>query len=304
MYSTSIKEALQRAASFLHRRGIASARREAELILVFLLEKGLAYLYTHGEKELPPDLAARYEEMLLRRGEDVPFAYLTGEKEFMGLPFRVNEAVLIPRPETEHLVETVCQWGREILTGAAADRSQPLYILDLGTGCGNIAVALAYYMPEAFVLGVDKSAAALELARQNALENGVDDRVEFFCGDFQGFFVQNERRFRVVVSNPPYIPRSELPFLPPAVQKEPGPALDGGEDGLDAYRTIFSYVQKALLAPGLLALEVGESQAASVLALGRRAGFKEARTVQDLAGRERVAVFQTRGCPGAGRKSG
>lgn len=304
MCSMSIREALQKAASFLRRRGIASPRREAELMLVFLLEQEWAYLYTHGEKELPPDLVARYEEMLQRRGENVPFAYLTGQKEFMGLPFLVNEAVLIPRPETEHLVEVVCRWSREILAGTAADRRQPLCILDLGTGCGNIAVALAYYLPGAFVLGVDKSAAALELARQNALKNGVGERVGFFCGDFQSFFVQNERRFRAVVSNPPYIPRSELALLPPAVQKEPGLALDGGEDGLDAYRTIFSHVSELLLTPGLLALEVGKDRAADVLTLGYRAGFEEARTVQDLAGRKRVVVFQARGYPGAGQGSG
>jgi release factor glutamine methyltransferase len=285
----SIKEALREAASFLRRQGIAAPRREAELILAFLLAQETVHFYAHGEAEFPADLKAKYEEMLQRRGRRVPLAYLTGEKEFMGLPFRVKEGVLIPRPETEHLVETVLQWSREIFPGTAD--GQPLHILDLGTGCGNIAVSLAYLLPEAFVLGVDSSAAALALARLNAQKIGVDARVKFFCGEFRGFFAQNIQRFPVIVSNPPYIPRPEIPFLPPEVQNEPLLALNGGKDGLDAYRTIFSSVREALYSPGLLALEVGENQAADVLALGRQAGFIKARIVPDLAGRERVVAF-------------
>ncbi len=288
----SIKEALRKAASFLRRQGIAAPRREAELLLAFLLARETTYLYVHGAEEFPLEIKAGYEKMLQQRGENTPFAYLTGKKEFMGLPFLVKEGVLIPRPETEHLVETVCQWSRGILMGMSG--GQQFYILDLGTGCGNIAVSLAYYLPEIFVVGVDRSATALELARQNAEINGVKNRVELFCGDFGAFFAQNKRLFYAIASNPPYIPRSELPFLPPAVQKEPRLALDGGEDGLDVYRTIFSFVQETLFSPGLLALEVGNNQAADVLALGYQAGFAKAEIVPDLAGQERVVTFSGR----------
>lgn len=288
---SSIKGALREAASFLRGRGISAPRREAELMLAFLLARGTAYLYAHGEKELTGDLKAKYEDMLRQRGENVPLAYLMGEKEFMGLPFRVKEGVLIPRPETEHLVEIVWQWGKDHRGGLAGNLQRPLYILDLGTGCGNIAVSLAHYLPEAFVLGVDSNRDALALAHRNAQTNGVDDRVEFFCGDFKEFFDRNKRHFHAIVSNPPYIPRSELSSLPPAVQKEPVAALDGGEDGLDAYRTIFPYVRTALASPGLLALEVGSNQAGEVLALGNRAGFIKAEIVTDLAGRERIVAF-------------
>ena len=149
----SIKEALREAASFLRRQGIAAPRPEADVIHAFLLGQATAYLYAHGEKELPGELKGKYAGMLQRRGERVPLAYLIGEKEFMGLPFRVREGVLIPRPETEHLVEGALKWCREIFPGAAD--GQPLRILDLGTGCGNIAISLAYFLPEAFVLGVD-----------------------------------------------------------------------------------------------------------------------------------------------------
>ncbi|MGI6307598.1 MAG: peptide chain release factor N(5)-glutamine methyltransferase [Dethiobacteria bacterium] len=286
----SIKEALREAASFLRRQGIAAPRREAEVMLAFLLGQGTAYLYAHGEKELPGELKGKYAGMLQRRGERVPLAYLIGEKEFMGLPFRVREGVLIPRPETEHLVEVALKWSREIFPGAAD--GQPLRILDLGTGCGNIAISLAYFLPEAFVLGVDSSVEALELARLNAQNMGVAAHVDFFYGDFRVFFAREKQCFQVVVANPPYIPRPEIPFLPPEVQKEPLMALNGGDDGLDAYRMIFSCIREYLYSPGLLALEVGEKQAGAVLALGRRAGFTgKAEIVPDLAGRERVVAF-------------
>jgi release factor glutamine methyltransferase len=285
-----INKALQEAASFLRRRGIVAPRREAEVMLAFLLGQETAYLYAHGEKELSEKLRGKYAVLLQRRGERVPLAYLTGEKDFMGLPFRVREGVLIPRPETEHLVETALKWGRETFPGLA--RGQSLHILDLGTGCGNIAVSLAYFLPESFVLGVDSSTKALDLARLNAQKMGVAARVSFFCGEFGAFFARKKQRFHVVVANPPYIPRPELPVLSPEVQKEPSLALDGGVDGLDAYRLIFSCIRKFLFPRGLLALEVGTKQAGAVLALGRAAGFTgRTAVVPDLAGHERVVTF-------------
>ncbi|NLJ56826.1 MAG: peptide chain release factor N(5)-glutamine methyltransferase [Firmicutes bacterium] len=294
-----IKKALQEAASFLRRRGIAAPRREAEVMLAFLLGQGAAYLYAHGEKELSGELRGKYAVLLQRRGENVPLAYLTGEKEFMGLPFRVQAGVLIPRPETEHLVETALQWCRETFPQVA--RGQQLHILDLGTGCGNIAVSLAYFLPAASVLGVDCSAKALAVARLNAQKMGVAPRVHFFCGAFGTFFAYKRQRFHVVVANPPYVPRPELPVLPPEVQKEPSLALDGGEDGLAAYRQIFSCIQKFLFPGGLLALEVGANQAGAVLSLGRAAGLTgKTEIVPDLAGHERVVTFRA----GQGRRAG
>ena len=286
----TIKRALAEAASFLRLRGIAEPRREAEVMLAFLLEKGIAYLYAHGEKELSGEQRGKYAVMLQRRGEKVPLAYLTGEREFMGLPFRVREGVLIPRPETEHLVEAALKWSRESFPKVAG--GQRLHILDLGTGCGNIAVSLAYFLPEAAVLGVDGSMQALELARLNAQKIGVAPRVDFFYGDFGVFFARKKQRFHMVVANPPYIPRPQIPLLSPEVQKEPRTALDGGEDGLDVYRAIFSRIRRYLFPRGLLALEVGEGQARAVLAMGRRAGFTgKAEILKDLAGHERVVTF-------------
>ena len=287
----TIRELLSRAAARLGENGVENPSLDAELLMAKALGVTRAGLYASLNETVHPGDRADFEGLLEKRCRRYPLQYIIGEQEFMGLSFTVGEGVLIPRADTEVLVETILNLRENFKS-----------ILDLCTGSGAAAVSLAKNIPGSRVTAVDISAKALEYAERNAERHGVLDRIDFKKRDILNWMPRGN--YELVVSNPPYIPRSELPFLPPAVQKEPGLALDGGEDGLDAYRTIFSYVQKALLAPGLLALEVGESQAASVLALGRRAGFKEARTVQDLAGRERVAVFQTRGCPGAGRKSG
>ncbi|MDO9534139.1 MAG: peptide chain release factor N(5)-glutamine methyltransferase [Bacillota bacterium] len=287
----SIKQALIEASSFLRENGLSSPRDEAELLLAFLLKKGRLYLYAHGENELPLNLREEYRKMLFRRSEGEPFAYLTGKKEFMGLSFLVEEGVLVPRPETEHLVETALEWI-SLLFPQSRD-GKTLRILDLGTGCGNLAVSLAYHLPNAFLAGVDISAKALQLALINARRMDVEERVAYYCGDFWNALPEDDYRFDVVVSNPPYIPRLEIPLLSSEVQKEPRQALDGGVDGLDAYREIFRGIKKHLRSPGFLGLEVGEGQAQNIVAMGCRLGFvNKVEIVRDYAGIERIVMFQ------------
>jgi release factor glutamine methyltransferase len=289
----SIRQALLEAASFLKKKGVTFPRQESEAILAFLLDSDKSYLYAHGEENVTREIRAAYREMLQRRSEGVPLAYLTGKKEFMGLDFCVNESVLIPRPETEHLVEAIIEWSNRSFGQQGKEIS--LQILDLGTGCGNIAVSLAYYLPYVFVIGVDLDKKALELAWQNASELGVAERTKFLCGNYWEPLSSEMQKFTIIASNPPYIPRGELPFLPPEVKHEPRLALNGGFDGLDAYREIFGRLHEFIGVPGLLALEIGENQAERVTEISARCDFLEKiDIIKDYAGIERILLFESK----------
>lgn len=285
---TVIKQAVMQASSFLSKSGLAFPRVEAELILAFLLQQERLFLYLHGEEALPERLEEEYRDHVRRRSEGEPLAYITGKKEFMGLDFRVERGVLIPRPETEHLIEGVISWFKEYHPQSKEGHYR---IIDLGTGCGNIAISLAYYLPRVMVSGIDISKKALKVAVFNAAKLGLRDRVKFLYGDYrQG--LSGEQKYHAVVSNPPYIPADMLASLSPEVQREPRIALDGGADGLDAYRTIFCNIRKYLFPCGLLALEVGEGQAGTVLEMGRMAGFvRKNDIIKDYAGIERVVML-------------
>jgi release factor glutamine methyltransferase len=287
---TVIKQAIMEAASFLSRKGLESPRVEAELLLAFLLQRERLYLYLHGEEELTAKLAEDYLDTVQRRGAGEPLAYITGIKEFMGLNFRVGKGVLIPRPETEHLVEGVINWFNGSRLQLKND--EPCCILDLGTGCGNIALSLVYFLPGVMAVGVDISKKALKMALLNATELGLRDRVKFLNGDYWQALSGEKQKFHAIVSNPPYIPVKMLASLSREVQQEPLIALDGGTDGLEAYRKIFSRVREYLNPSGLLALEVGAGQAGSVLEMGRKAGFfKKNDVIKDYAGVERVVLL-------------
>jgi len=288
--SWTINQALQEAVSFLRARGIEGPRKEAEYLLCFLLEKERAYLYAHGEHLLSDPEKNRFLQLLGQRGCREPLAYLTGEKEFMGKTFLVNRAVLIPRPETEHLVEAANRWLRE--TYPRQRGGEGFSLLDLGTGCGNIAVMLALVFPAAAITAVDHSAEALQVARENAVLHGVDDRVKTICSSFWRSLAPGQHRFQAVISNPPYVPRSTLASLTAEVQKEPRSALDGGDDGLEAYRKILPNARDYLTIPGLVALEVGENQAESVGAIARSAGLMVDQIILDYGSRERVILLR------------
>lgn len=286
----SIRQALQEAAYFLKEKGVTSPRLEAELLLAFLLDRDRSSFYAHREEKINEEIKAAYQKMLKLRGAGVPLAYITGKKEFMGLTFSVNESVLIPRPETEHLVEAVIDWSNRVFR--QKEKGALLQILDLGTGCGNISVSLAYYLPYAFVTGIDFSKEAIDLAQKNATNLGVSKRVRFLCGSYWEPLSPEEDRFHVIVSNPPYVRHEELKFLPLEVQNEPRMALNGGVDGLDAYRSIFRGIRQYLKAPWIVALEIGHNQAEDVVRLGTRVTFfKQVEIIKDYAGIERVILF-------------
>jgi release factor glutamine methyltransferase len=225
-----------------------------------------------------------YELLLARRLDREPLAYITGSREFWSLDFDVTPAVLIPRPDTERLVEIVLS-----LAAGAGDGRGPR-IIELGTGSGAIAIALARELPRARICAVELSAAALAVARRNATRHGVADRIDFVDGDLFAA-IDGRPRFHIVVANPPYIPTAEIAALDPEVSRwEPRRALDGGLDGLDCYRQIAAEASRRMVAGGALAVEIGAEMAKSVVAIFRSAGWAEVGVDQDYAGKDRVVV--------------
>ena len=252
------------------------ARRDAEMLLLHLTGKTRAWMLAHGDEEFGGCTGVRYAGLVERRLAGEPIQHITGEVEFYGLPFRVTRDVLIPRPETEHLVETAIQ----IVQGSEAAR-----IVDVGTGSGAIAIALAKALPSAQVTAIDLSEAALAIARENAERNGV--KVRFLQGDLLEPVAHEA--FSLIVSNPPYVPESERPTLSVEVRDyEPAMAIFAGPDGLDIYRRFISQAFSSLYAYGHILIEIGYGQADAVRVLLEENGFFNVRFVADLQGIPRV----------------
>lgn len=259
---------------YLAEKGVENARREAEWLLCEATGLDRVGLYLNFDKPMSEDELAAYRALVTRRGKREPLQHILGSQEFDGLSFLVTPAVLIPRHDTETLLEQALQHA-----------PHPRSILDIGTGSGCIAIALARRLPEAQVTAVDLSVEALALAQRNAELHGA--AVEFLQGSF--FEPVAGRRFDLIVSNPPYITSADLLALQPEVRDhEPILALDGGPDGLTAYRAIVSQAAAHLEPNGWLLLEVGAGQAADVAALLAQTGFGGIITTTDPGGIERV----------------
>jgi len=277
----TVLKLLQWTADYFRDKGIESPRLDAELLLSATLEMDRVALYVNFERPLIADELARYREKVRRRADHEPLQYILGETEFWSLPFSVNPAVLIPRADTEVLVEEAL---KEI-DGCSS-------VLDVGTGSGAIAVALAHEKPEIKVTALDCSEDALEVARGNARRNGVVERVACLAGDLNSL---PPGPFDMIVSNPPYIPSRDWEQLMPEVRDhEPRLALDGGDDGLEAYRRIAVQALKILSPGGWLLVEVGIGQAAVVSALFKAAGLTEVVQRDDYAGIPRVVMGQNK----------
>ena len=302
------------------------ARLDAETLLLHLLGKNRAWLLAHLDDDFAGCSALGYAALLNRRLAGEPIQYITGACEFYGLPFHVTPAVLIPRPETEHLVETALKIARAPSSNAAVGAvgapslarslgqgwettssnpsvgaprlafetcesnephpaTWPGSVLDVGTGSGAIAIALAHHLPRARVTAIDLSAAALDLARENALRNGVN--IRFLQGDLLAP-VAGEA-FNLIVSNPPYVAAEDRDTLSVEVRDhEPHLALFAGGDGLDVYRRLIPAAHVALAPGGWLLLEIGYGQSAAVQALLAHAGFQQIHAISDLQGIPRV----------------
>jgi len=223
---------------------------EQELILTHIRNCRRVDLYS-DPRPLTKEEQVRFDELRAKRSQGQPLQYLLGECEFMGLKFIVNPSVLIPRPETELLVELAVEKFK--------NRTGHLRVIDIGTGSGNIAVSLAKLIPGAVVTAMDCSTEALFVARNNAQANGVENQITFVEADIFSVFIL-QSKYDLIISNPPYIPSAEMGRLPLDVQQEPHLALDGGEDGLKFYRHIFAYASRHLNADGSLLTEIGDGQ--------------------------------------------
>jgi release factor glutamine methyltransferase len=253
----------------------ATARRDAELLLIRVLRCDRVYLLTHPEMPLTSEQAAVYEEWIARRARHEPIQYIVGEQEFFGLKFRVTPDVLIPRPETEHLIEAALE---------RVDRDAAVRIADIGTGSGAIAVALTHKLPKAHVTALDVSPDALAVARENATRNKVEDRIRFVESDLLAAVASEE--FEMVVSNPPYVAESEE--LEPQVRDyEPHAALFAGPEGLEVYRRLIPQASEVLEPGGWLLLEIGHGHGDALAQL--LAGWDEVSFVADLQRIPRVA---------------
>lgn len=278
----TIKELLNQAVIMLKNENIDAPKNKARMLLQATLKKSREYLMIYDNKEVENIDRDRYIKNVKRLILGEPLQYITGIQEFMKLNFLVTKDVLIPRPDTEILVEEVIRKAENI--------SNPV-ILDLCTGSGAIAVSLAKYIKNVHICAVDISSKALEIAKKNAELNGVKNNIEFIESNL--FDKIKERKFNIIVSNPPYIETETIKTLSKDVQSEPKIALDGGKDGLDFYRKIADSGSKYLNRQGYICLEIGYNQRIAVRQiLENKKRYVNINCIKDLCGNDRVITAQ------------
>lgn len=282
-----IADLLSEGMKVLGAAGIDAPAREARLLLGLAAKVPLAVMIGFPERSVENEAAAAYRSLIARRADREPVSHLIGEREFWSLPFVVSRDVLDPRPDSEALIEAVL--------AEIPDRAVPLRVLDLGTGSGCLLLTLLRELPQAHGWAVDLSPAALDIARRNAERLGLAERVTFREGAWvAALAAEDPSNFDLIVSNPPYIPAAEIAGLEPEVARhEPRLALDGGKDGLDAYRALAPMLRSRLASTGLAALEIGLGQAESVTGLMAAAGMVPSGRQADLARRTRCLLFRT-----------
>jgi release factor glutamine methyltransferase len=284
-----IRSALKDAMARLNAANVPSHALAAELLLMHTLGRDRAWTYAHPEFELDPAGVEKYFKSVAQRASGVPTQYLTGKQEFWGLELEVTPAVLIPRPETEHIIEVALE------RLGPARKSEPLRIADIGTGSGCIAVALASELPNARIFATDISAVALEVAQRNAARHGFSARIHCTETNLLEAFAGEAQRFDVIVSNPPYIGIADTPTLQREVRAhEPQIALFAGDDGLAVYAPLIRDASAALRPGGLLILELGYNSLAPVSAWLESGDYADIRVTNDLAEVPRVISAKRR----------
>jgi release factor glutamine methyltransferase len=297
MKNLDIRSSLRDAIAALDRAHVPSAALAAELLLMHALGRDRAWMYAHPEQELSDNEQEQYSLLLARRASGVPTQHLTGHQEFWGLDFEVTPDVLIPRPETEHVIEVALERlgiGNDLST---LHRNQEFRIADIGTGSGCIAIALAHELPAALVTATDISAGALEVARRNASSHGVAPRIDFVESNLLDFLLHSSpdtghesRQFDLIASNPPYIGHWEASSLQTEVREhEPATALFGGETGTEIYEPLIAQAALLLKPGGILVLELGHNSMEHVTRLLDSPAWAHVAVINDLAGIPRVA---------------
>ena len=268
---------------YFEQKGVESPRLDAEVLLSHLLKKQRIYLYVHFDEPLQAEELAAYREMIKKRVAHVPVAYILGEKEFMGLTFQVTADTLVPRPDTEILVQAAV----DALKGMPPEAHR---FADIGTGSGAICLSVLHFTENTEADTVDISSGARAVAEQNAAALGLTERITFHTGDLLEPI--KDKTYTAILSNPPYIPQADIETLAPEVRcKEPMTALCGGADGLDFYRRLCAEAPDMLLAGGFMAFEVGIHQAETVANLAKEHPLIErTEIIKDYAGIDRVVV--------------
>lgn len=274
----------------LNSAGIATARLDAEVLLYNLLDADKIYLYKYREKEVPKEIQKKFWTGIKKRAECMPIQYIVNKQEFMGLDFWVEKGILIPRADTEILVEKILDIYKNNYYPNAVK------IMDIGTGSGAIAVSLAKYIGNCLITAIDVCPAALNVAAKNAGIHKVENKIVFYLGNlFDPINKQEEYgTYDFIISNPPYIPKSEIEILSSNVKDyEPCLALDGGTDGLDFYRKITAEAKKYFKNNGWLLFEIGYNQGKDVSIILNINRFKNINILKDLAGLNRVIMGHT-----------
>ena len=285
----TIQRLLAWTTDFFRERGIESPRLDAEVLLSALLGRDRMYLYVHFDEPLEQEELAQFRSYVKERAAHMPLAYVLGRREFMGLDFRVTRDTLIPRPDTEILV----QCAVDFLCARMEEGMDELCVADIGTGTGAIALSTLHYTERTHADAVDISPAAAAVARENAERLGLTERIDIHVGDLLAPLAGG--RYDMILSNPPYIPSADIADLMPEVRSyEPHLALDGGADGLDIYRRLTADAPALLKEGGAIAVEVGINEAAAVAALmEEHTRIVRTETMKDLGGIDRVVVGYT-----------
>ena len=275
----TVKDVLAKAISVLKEKKVETPAKEAGVLLAYVLKKDASWLYAHPEFQLSAAETKKYDSIVSKRSKSMPFQYIVNNQEFMSLDFYVNPYCLIPRPETEILVEAALAWINE-------SSCENIRVLDIGTGSGAICVSIAHYAAKTIIDALDVSEQALQIAETNAKRHNVEGRIRFINADFLQW--KNEEPYSVILSNPPYIPHNEISMLMSEVKDyEPLTALDGGSDGLLFYRYLASEVKRMMTPEGTIFVEVGIGQAECVVEMFTYQGLKTS-VYKDFAGIDRV----------------
>ena len=285
----TLGQALRQSTETLTSHNISEAQLEAEVLLMHVAGLSRAQLYSRLERELPPDQAQGFADLIVRRIQGEPTAYITGHKEFYGHDFEVDPRVLIPRPETELLVEKALEFAKGY---TLPPRGISLTMADIGTGCGAIAISLALELPQAKIYATDLSSDALEVARSNCGKHGVEHRIQLLWGDMLHPLPEP---VHLMVANLPYVKDAEIAHLSQEITGfEPAMALAGGADGLDRIRQLLAEARRKLRPRGVLLVEIDPRQSQAAIVLVQSCfSTSEARVAKDLGGLDRVVIVAT-----------
>lgn len=291
----TVREVLNEAAKLLAVSAIESPRLEAELLLAHVLNKPRLRLYLESDRVLAREEESHFRELIQLRNLRIPSQYIIGTACFLGYELKVAPGVLVPRPETEILVQLALKDLKERMAMVNTFRTGPLRVLDYGTGSGCVAIAIAIGCDECQVVAIDRSNLALSIAAENVDRHHLRKRITLAEGDGFDALGGTESAFDVIVTNPPYIPTAEIPLLAPEVRDhEPRSALDGGLDGLDFHRALSREAAHWLKSGGTFLAEFGDEQGAALKLLFSVPPWEGVRLEKDLSGKERVLIVRSR----------